>query len=349
MTRDNSFTQQQRDLISELTRIAKENGFSLWIVGGLTRDLLLGQPFKDKDIDFIVEGNALEFAARVKSRIGGRLQEFRNFLTAKILCPSAFPEINEVDFATARTETYLKPGSLPNVSPASINEDLQRRDFTINALAINTADLLTLTNGAPVDLQSRLWGKIVSVVGSREDIESRTIRVLHDKSFIDDPTRIFRAARYKARLDGRFSTSTEKLIRDAICQGALESISDFRKLTEIKKILKESDFIKIFVVLNSLETFKFFKLFDFGHFCSVKEALFRLQELATKERLEEKLIVELALRIFYYYSDSWTRKETFLSFGVSKKKIALWSEDKALAASKPESGREGAMFQALIK
>jgi tRNA nucleotidyltransferase (CCA-adding enzyme) len=129
--------------------------------------------------------------------------------------------------ATARTETYERPAALPLVMPGSIRDDIFRRDFSINTLAVN--------------LNPDRFGELIDLFHARNDIKKRLIRVLHEKSFIDDPTRIFRAVRFEKRFGFKIESITEKLIRDAICEGLIERLSGHRIASEIRLILKEKN------------------------------------------------------------------------------------------------------------
>jgi tRNA nucleotidyltransferase (CCA-adding enzyme) len=160
-----------------------------YLVGGTVRDLLLGRPAKF-DFDLAVVGDGEWYAKELADRIGGRVTTHERFGTATVHYDNA-----HVDVATARTETYRAPGALPTVAPASgIEDDLRRRDFTINAMAISVPN-----------------GELVDPFGGRAHLEEEIVRVLHEQSFEDDPTRIFRAARYEARLGFRMDPKTETL------------------------------------------------------------------------------------------------------------------------------------------
>jgi tRNA nucleotidyltransferase (CCA-adding enzyme) len=198
----------------------------------MVRDLLRGASLTDPDLDVVVEGNALEFATRIHPAIGGTLKKFPDFFTAKIVAPFGGAAFAELDFASTRTEHYKAPGALPTIALASLAEDLRRRDFSINAMAVTLADFIQFVEG-------RLTAATIPVVDffqGRTDLSSKTIRILHPQSFIDDPTRLFRACRYVARLAGSLAPSTAQSFQDALAGGALGTISRFRIATEIKKL-----------------------------------------------------------------------------------------------------------------
>ena len=195
----------------ELETVRKAAQEPAYLVGGAVRDLLLGRP--RADVDLVVEGNA----AALAERLGGAHAEHDRFGTVKVEV-----EGHEVDIASARTEKYPEPGTLPVVSPAaSIDQDLGRRDFTINALAIPLRD------------ESRL----IDPYEGRADLDRRLLRVLHDRSFVDDPTRAIRAARYASRFGFRLEPRTEELLRRA----DLTTVSADRRRTELERLATEAN------------------------------------------------------------------------------------------------------------
>ena len=165
------------DLLERLDRppavAALDGEDSVYVVGGAVRDLLLDR--EPRELDFVVEGDALAVARRV----GDRVVAHERFGTATVSVPGA-----TFDLASARRERYERPGALPEVElGATLREDLERRDFTVNAIALHLAD-----------------GELIWVPRAHEDLDARRLRVLHDRSFIDDPTRLLRLVRYAARL-----------------------------------------------------------------------------------------------------------------------------------------------------
>jgi tRNA nucleotidyltransferase (CCA-adding enzyme) len=201
--------------------IAHTRGEKLYLVGGVVRDLLLGQV--NLDLDLVVEGNAIELAQRLKDQ--GKITTHPRFNTAKLQWDKW-----SVDLATARAETYEKPGALPSVTPSSIDNDLSRRDFTINAMAIG--------------LNPGYYGRLVDPHGGRNDLKDKLIRVLHEKSFIDDATRIWRSLRYEQRLDFHLEKKTLDLLQRDIAM--LDTISGDRIRYEIECVLEEKYPEKVF-------------------------------------------------------------------------------------------------------
>jgi len=200
---------------------AEETGFYAYAVGGLVRDLFLQRD--NLDVDVVIEGDGIAFASRFSVGHNARFLTYEKFGTANIVLPDGF----KIDVATARTETYERPAALPLVTPGSIKDDMLRRDFSINTLAVG--------------LNPDRFGDLLDLFHAREDIKKRLIRVLHEKSFMDDPTRIFRAVRFEKRLGFRIEGATEKLIQDAVCAGLIERLSGYRISSELRLILKEKN------------------------------------------------------------------------------------------------------------
>lgn len=204
------------DMIRAAGELARELGLGLYLVGGVVRDLLLGRA--NFDLDLVVEGDAPKLAGLLAQRGGGVVVVHRRFGTAKFRCQDL-----SLDLATARAETYAHPGALPTVKPGSINDDLLRRDFTINAMAIH--------------LDPDNFGKLVDPFRGEKDLEHKLIRVLHEKSFVDDATRMLRAIRYEQRFDFQLETTTEQLLRRDLSM--LHTISGDRIRHELELIFKE--------------------------------------------------------------------------------------------------------------
>jgi tRNA nucleotidyltransferase (CCA-adding enzyme) len=209
--------------------------FVPYFVGGLVRDLLLGQAIFD--LDMVIEGDAIALAERLSRTLGGRVTAHRRFGTAKwMLSEGVWAKVTDevargdelppsIDFVTARTEFYTHPTALPQVEQSSIKQDLHRRDFTINTLAIR--------------LDPDHWGELLDFYGGEEDLEEGVIRVLHSLSFIDDPTRILRAARLESRLGFHLDPRSEELIDDAL--PLLKRVSGDRIRHELELIFREDE------------------------------------------------------------------------------------------------------------
>ena len=200
---------------------ASEGLDGVYLVGGTVRDILLHE--ESFDVDVAVEGDAIELARRIADELGGRHKPHEKFGTAVVL----YGDDERIDVVTARTEFYDAPAALPTVEHATIREDLFRRDFTINAMAAS--------------LKGDDFGRLVDPFGGRRDLEQGTIRVLHNLSFIDDPTRIFRAIRYENRYGFRMDATTARLARGCIEMGLVGDLSSARLRDELVALLEEGE------------------------------------------------------------------------------------------------------------
>jgi len=207
-----------RALLDAVASLGDRAG-DVYLVGGTVRDILLGE--ESFDVDIAVEGDAIEFARALASTLEGRLTPHEKFGTAVVL----YGEDKRVDVVTTRTELYDAPGALPTVERAGLREDLFRRDFTVNAMAVS--------------LQPADFGRLVDPFGGRADLEARLLRVLHNRSFIDDPTRIFRAIRYEARYGLRLEEHSGRLARACIEMGLVGDLSSARLRDELQALLED--------------------------------------------------------------------------------------------------------------
>jgi tRNA nucleotidyltransferase (CCA-adding enzyme) len=192
---------------------------AVYLVGGTVRDIILGE--ESFDVDIAVEGDAIEFARALASALDGRVTPHRKFGTAIVL----YGDDERVDVVTTRTEFYDAPGALPTVERAGLREDLFRRDFTINAMAMS--------------LEPAGFGRLFDPFGGRADLHARLLRVLHNLSFIDDPTRIFRAIRYEARYGLRLEEHSARLARSCIEMGLVGDLSSARLRDELQALLED--------------------------------------------------------------------------------------------------------------
>lgn len=220
------------EVLQTAGREARRLGFRAYLVGGVVRDLHRG--FGNTDIDIVIEGDGIAFARVLARRYEAKLRSYQRFGTATILFPTGF----KIDVATARLEIYDRPAALPRVRPGRVEDDMHRRDFTVNAMA--------------VDLTPPSFGEILDPFGGSADVEGKTIRVLHDRSFLDDPTRIFRAVRFEGRLGFRMDESTEALVRDALTSGILDRLEDYRFVAELDLILREEGSRRMILRLEAL-------------------------------------------------------------------------------------------------
>lgn len=216
--------------LKEIGKISKKLGFSTYLVGGIVRDIVLGK--KNLDIDLIVEGDAIKLAKEYAKEKGYPFHTFDEFMTAQITLDTG----EKIDLATARKETYTHPGAYPKVEKATIKEDLYRRDFTINTLAIE------LTEGK--------FGILIDFFNGLKDIKDKMIRILHQLSFIEDPIRILRALRFAGRLGFRLGKPTEKLLKLAVDENMLDVAPTGRINLELNYSLNEEKVIDILMLMN---------------------------------------------------------------------------------------------------
>ncbi|MCX7832369.1 MAG: CBS domain-containing protein [Actinobacteria bacterium] len=285
--------------------IADELGYSAYLVGGIVRDLILG--YENLDFDIVVEGSAIEVAKRLAKSTGARMDAYKRFDTAVVIFNTGL----RLDFATARTEYYEKPGALPRVQKSSIRSDLLRRDFTINALAFS--------------LSRRNFAEVVDVSGGLKDLRSGTIRVLHSLSFIEDPTRIVRAVRFEAKFDFRMDETTEILAREAIRLHVLKQATPVRLRDEIFDLFKEEEFLKGIeraVRLGVME-----EVFGPLKLTPQKKAHFKMISKSSqlREKPELKKIAVLSVLLMDFSDEKIEELATFFKMNSSDKRVLLES------------------------
>lgn len=213
--------QRIRTLLSDIGSAGDTLGVEIFVVGGFVRDLMLERPIED--VDVVVEGDGIAFARYFASMHHCRLHQHRKFNTAVIIFEDGF----KIDVASARLEYYATPAALPVVENSSIKMDLARRDFTINTLAIS--------------LNAESFGTLIDYFGGVRDIKDKIIRIIHNLSFIEDPTRIFRAIKFSNRFGFRVGKVTANLIKNALNVGAVKHLSGLRVLSELKQIFSEDN------------------------------------------------------------------------------------------------------------
>ncbi|BBB31870.1 CCA tRNA nucleotidyltransferase [Thermotomaculum hydrothermale] len=206
-------------ILETASDLAEEKGVELYIVGGFVRDLLLKK--KNYDLDLVVSEDGMEFGKALAKKLGGRVKTHEKFNTAVVILENDL----RVDVATLRFEYYELPGDLPKVTPGNLFHDLYRRDFTINAMAIC--------------LNRKRFGDLIDYFNGKRDLKDRIIRVLHSLSFIDDPTRILRALRFKHRFQFKIGKTTESLMLSAANLNIFERITGIRYLKEFKQLFAE--------------------------------------------------------------------------------------------------------------
>lgn len=214
-------------LLKEIGREADRRGVGAYLVGGFVRDLILKK--NNLDVDLVVETDAVGLARWLSGRGDARLKTYPQFQTATLVYPGGL----RVDIATARKETYPHPGALPVVQPGTIRDDLFRRDFTINAMAVR--------------INVSRWEELVDEFAGFPDLKMRRIRILHDQSFMDDPTRILRAIRFEQRFDFQLEPKTRRLLKEALQNNAVNTVKPPRYFEEFKKILKEQQHLARYI------------------------------------------------------------------------------------------------------
>ncbi|MCM8799222.1 MAG: hypothetical protein NC900_00625 [Candidatus Omnitrophica bacterium] len=222
--------EELKKIINLSEKLASEMDVKIYLVGGFVRDLILG--VSNFDLDIAVEKNTLDFASKLALNLDAKLTYHKHFGTANLVTLDKI----KVDIATTRREYYLRPAILPTVEPANIEEDLKRRDFTINAIAI------------------RLYPdrELVDFFGGYSDIINRKIRILHPKSFIDDPTRILRAIRFKERFKFKIERATLRELKKAVKLKMLHKVHPHRIRDELILLLKEEKVLNCIKRLNEL-------------------------------------------------------------------------------------------------
>ena len=278
MHRRNLSQQLRERLPAPLFKLLKEAGLladrldlSLYVVGGFVRDLLLG--IDNLDLDLVVEGDGIAFAQKLAAEHGGRVKAHERFGTAVVVLPDGV----KLDVATARTEYYEFPTALPTVEQSSIKKDLYRRDFTINALAVR--------------LNGRGFGDVLDFYGGQRDLKDKVVRVLHSLSFVEDPTRVFRAIRFETRFGFHLGKDTLALIKAAVKMELFHRLSGHRLLEELKALCSERE------PKTALKRMAELDLLRFIHPKLVWTARLEKMLLATEETLDWYRLLYLGRRM----------------------------------------------------
>lgn len=224
------FSKNVNKFLKEAAEIAKEMNVKIFLVGGVVRDLILGR--KNHDLDIVVEGDGMAFAEQISQKLGVKVKKYPEFETSTFFLDKEF----RVDIATSRNEYYAYPAALPQIEKARLKQDLFRRDFTINSMAVS--------------LNEENFGVLIDYFGSYEDLKNKVIRVLHNLSFIEDPTRILRAVRFEMRLGFIMDSNTESFAINAVEE--LRSVSKQRLASEFGLILSEKNTVDSLLKLQEL-------------------------------------------------------------------------------------------------
>jgi len=258
------FPKRVKNVLSKIGAIGDRLNFPAFMVGGIVRDLFLG--IKNYDLDIVVEGDGIKFARELSRELGGRIKSHEKFGTAIVILADGL----KIDVATARREFYEYPAAFPKVELSSIRKDLYRRDFTINAMAIQ--------------LNQKYYGKLIDFFGGQKDLHKGTIRVLYNLSFVEDPARIIRAIRFEQRYNFKMDRTTEDFLKKAIDDKLLSRLRKKRITEELILILKEENPLKSLKRMEELGALKYI-----------------LPEFELNEEIVERLI-----KVKDYY-DFWTR------------------------------------------
>lgn len=232
----NSLPDRVLSIIKETGLIAEGMGIRVFLVGGMVRDLFLGR--KNEDLDLVVDGDLEELVPVLAEKLSGDWSYNRQFKTANIVLNNGL----NIDLATARRERYHDPGELPEVEAADILEDLFRRDYTVNALALA--------------IYPEHWGKLIDYFRGIKDLQDGKLRILHRFSFLDDPTRILRGIRLAENLGFSFEEETFNLIREALKMGSFSNLSAYRVLKELKILFQERVTENLFALFKELPVFR---------------------------------------------------------------------------------------------
>lgn len=283
-----ALTRQDQRLLQQIALLAEGQGTRAFAVGGVVRDAVRDAPRRRaRDLDVVVEGDALAVARSLAAETGGRLVEHARFLTASVFPPGE----GRVDIATARAEQYEAPGTLPRVRPATLEEDLRRRDFSVNAMAAALASPALL---------------LVDPLGGRIDLRERRLRVLHPLSFVDDPTRVFRAARYATRLGLTLDPWTAECQRLALELAPFDALSGARMTAELARVLHDAHPER---ALDMLGTEGAFRLLDrrYRYAPSTAARVKRLASTLSWTRTHAVSVSPVELLVFVLLADQTAR------------------------------------------
>ncbi|MBW2016772.1 MAG: CBS domain-containing protein [Deltaproteobacteria bacterium] len=224
-------------ILREFGVVADMLGYNAYLVGGVVRDIFLKR--ENLDIDIVIEGDGIRFAQEFAKQHEVKVRSHRKFGTVVLIFPDGF----KVDIATARIEYYESPAAPPNVEMSSLKMDLYRRDFTINTLAVK--------------LNKKEFGILVDHFGAVKDLREKVIRVLHNLSFVEDPTRVLRAIRFEQRFGFKIGKLTLALIKNAVKIESFKALSGRRLFTEIKLMLMEEEPVKAIERMNEFDLLRF--------------------------------------------------------------------------------------------
>lgn len=320
-----------QELIKKVSSFARAQEVKVYLVGGIVRDLILGR--KNYDLDIAVEEDAIKFCLKLSSHLGVKFRKHHSFGTATIFSPPY-----KLDLATTRREIYPSWGALPRVEKATLREDLGRRDFTINAMAIS--------------LNRKDLGKLIDYFGGLRDLRRGLIRILHNKSFLEDPTRILRAIRFKERFRFKFEPSTLQLLREAESLGVLKMVSPHRIRDELILCFSED---RAYSVIRTISKEVGWKFIDEGLNLKAPDFVL-LRKIAKAINWFEEEFPEISFYRWLVYFKGIGRKlslrstQVFLSrFGLEKLayKVLLFQDERKVLARLSKSKRPSQIYKIL--
>ncbi|WP_053070522.1 CBS domain-containing protein [Alkalihalobacillus pseudalcaliphilus] len=278
------------DFLQIIAKEADHRHIHAYLIGGIVRDLLLERA--NEDIDIVIEGDAITFSEHIATLMNGEIQSYPSFGTATLTLTNG----HKIDFVSSRTEYYHEPASLPTVTYSHIREDLARRDFTINAMAIK--------------LNEYDFGKVLDFFQGRQDLAKGKVRVLHTLSFIEDPTRIFRAVRFAHRFQYKLAKQTLELAQNA--QFSLTKLSKSRIKNELTLMTKEQNWLSMLTHLEEMNVW--FNIFGVN---PTQEGWSLLKHL---EHKEERDVLLLLTALYFFNEDVFSQLEQF-AFSQEEKKF----------------------------
>lgn len=300
-----------QELLKLIGDLAEKQKLNVYLVGGFVRDLLLNTP--NFDVDLVVEGDGIMFARKLLERFGGRLRAHQKFGTAVVILPDGF----HIDVASARTEFYEHPAALPQVEPSSVKQDLARRDFTVNAMALA--------------LNTSRYGQLFDFFGGQRDLRDKKVRVLHNLSFVEDPTRIFRAVRFEQRHGFEIEPQTEDLARQAVAMDLVERLTGPRIRDELILLLSEE------TAYAALE-----RLAELGVLRLIHPKL----SLDNRKKKAFRSLLKCFSRLGVYYTvkpKRWLVGLIILFSGLGKDEVEEWAFAMRLRRADTEALKEGAV------
>ncbi|WP_347491482.1 CBS domain-containing protein [Desulfoscipio sp. XC116] len=327
-----------RNILKQAGQIADSMGYNIYAAGGLVRDVLLGH--ESLDVDLVVEGDGILLAQELGKVYDVRVRQHHKFGTAEVVFSDDF----KIDVATARVEFYAYPAALPQVESSTLHQDLYRRDFTINAMA--------------VALNESSFGDLVDFFEGRDDLQYHTVRVLHNLSFIEDPTRILRAIRFEQRYGFKIEPQTLKYLKETVRRGVLAKVSNERLWDELKHILLEPEAGSMLGRMEELAVWPY--IFPRVNYWEVEPVLKELPR-AMQQIGDWGMAVPNSRWLVYliavlHWSDAAAARDNCAKYGVSKRQTekvlaALdgWSRAVALIWKAPQHVKVSQLAKVLLQ